>query len=139
MPGSISRVVDYCEPKNYSITKETSIMKGQLHYGIVLSLKIFLLAIILSVQANAQCISAEGGAIINEFSNGKIKNQEFIELLIIGNGDGENVNLQGYILDDNNQATKGVGNEPGHVILGPCFSDLSPGQLILIYKSRLGI
>ncbi|MGK0314720.1 MAG: hypothetical protein ACI86M_000940, partial [Saprospiraceae bacterium] len=99
--------------------------------------KIILLATGLVLASNpfyAQCITNEGGAIINEFSNGPIKNQEFIELLVIGNGSSSTVDLQGYILDDNNQASINVGNEPGHIRLGACFNDLEVGTLILIYN-----
>ncbi|BDS14818.1 T9SS type A sorting domain-containing protein [Aureispira anguillae] len=82
------------------------------------------------------------GAIINEMSNGASGTQEFIELLVIGSaGDPTaNVDLSGWVLDDNNGAFElsgtGVGIASGHLrIAAGCLTNVPPGALIVLYNA----
>lgn len=79
-----------------------------------------------------------GGLIINEFSNGEGGNnvKEYIELLVVGAVDNPQapVDLEGWILDDNNIAVPGQGSATGHLIFGDCFSAVNPGSIIVIYN-----
>lgn len=82
------------------------------------------------------------GIIINEFSNGTTGNREYYELLVIGSAANPlaNVNLNGWIIDDNNGSFEGsiagVGIAQGHIrISSSCLSSVKPGSIILIYNS----
>ncbi len=82
------------------------------------------------------------GIIINEFSNGTTGNREYYELLVIGSAANPlaNVNLNGWIVDDNNGSFEGsiagVGIAQGHIrISSTCLSSVKPGSIILIYNS----
>lgn len=68
--------------------------------------------------------------------------REYYELLVIGSAANPlaNVNLNGWIIDDNNGSFKGsmnsVGISPGHIrISSTCLSSVKPGSIILIYNS----
>lgn len=80
----------------------------------------------------------QGGLLINEFSNGEGGNnvKEYIELVVIGAVDNPQapVDLEGWILDDNNIAVSGQGSATGHLIFGDCFSAINPGSIIVIYN-----
>lgn len=80
-----------------------------------------------------------GGLIINEISNGPTtgqNNKEYVELLVTPDDQDPfaPVNLEGWILDDNNIAQSGQGNAAGHFILGSCYSQVPPGSLLVIYN-----
>lgn len=80
----------------------------------------------------------QGGLLINEFSNGEGGNnvKEYIELVVVGSTDAPQapVDLEGWILDDNNIAISGQGSATGHLIFGDCFSAVNPGSIIVIYN-----
>jgi len=62
---------------------------------------------------------------------------EYIELLVVGtDSEGSTVNLDGFIVDDNNIDDFNVGNESGHIRLGSCFSAVERGTIILIYDDN---
>lgn len=92
--------------------------------------------VILSCQLLAQSVSdchKEGGAFISEIYNeGKA---DYIELTVYGSTANPTapVNLEGWILDDNNTSKKDIGNQTGHIRLGSCFAAVNPGTIILIY------
>jgi hypothetical protein len=87
-----------------------------------------------------------GGMIVNEVGNltgvcCPTSNVEFIELLVVGDPGAPlaNVDLTGWIIDDNNGdfegLTTGVGNTSGHIRLeAGCFTSIPPGSLIVIYN-----
>lgn len=89
-------------------------------------------------SGNAPFQPEQGGLIINEFSNGEGGNnvKEYIELLVVGAVDNPQapVDLEGWILDDNNIAVSGQGSATGHLIFGDCFSAVPPGSIIVIYN-----
>jgi hypothetical protein len=92
--------------------------------------------VILSCYSFAQTTSdchKEGGAFISEIGNeGKA---DYIELTVYGSTANPTapVNLEGWILDDNNTSKKDIGNQTGHIRLGTCFAAVNPGTLIVIY------
>ena len=93
----------------------------------------------LSIDIHAQC-EFEGIVFINELGNPSVNydgSAEFIELVVVGDPSSplSPVNLEGWIIDDNNSPAAGTGSEPGHIRLGPCFNQLTPGTIILIYDS----
>lgn len=82
------------------------------------------------------------GLIINEVSNGISGNREYYELVVIGSQTDPTgfVNLNGWIIDDNNGTFEGsiagVGIAQGHIrISSTCLSSVKPGSIILIYNS----
>ncbi len=90
-----------------------------------------------------------GGMIINEMGNlsGACcsgSGVEYYELLVIGDpaNPTANVNLTGWIVDDNNGEFQGFGSGTGmangHIALGGCFSSVPPGSLIVIYAEGGG-
>lgn len=87
------------------------------------------------------CFSSAQGIIVNEFSQGTSGSREFVELLVVGSSGqpNGNVNLSGWILDDNNGewggTFTGVGVGNGHVILGNCLNNVPIGSLIVIYNT----
>jgi len=89
------------------------------------------------------CGPASGTVFINEISNGDNSNdgysKEFVELVVAGtNSAGTVVDLTDWIIDDNNYNLVEVGNESGHIRLGPCFSAVPKGSIILIYNDFQG-
>ncbi len=97
---------------------------------------LLLSALFLSWNITAQdCLptSSNASVIISEFSQGHANtNEEFIELMVIG--DPGVFDLSGYIIDDNNAQGYGNGNEPGHIRLGDCFSEVKTGTVILLFN-----
>lgn len=89
-------------------------------------------------SGNAPFQPERGGLVINEFSNGEGGNnvKEYIELVVVGSVDNPQapVDLEGWILDDNNIAISGQGSATGHLIFGDCFSAVNPGSIIVIYN-----
>ena len=83
---------------------------------------------------SAQCQGEnKGSAFINEI--GRIGGSQYIELVVVGssNDPAETVDLSGWGIDDNNSTTPGEGLDPGHFILGDCFSAVPVGTIIVIY------
>jgi len=98
---------------------------------ILLSLCLFSCSI--SIANSQQC--PPGGAVfINEFSGSSI--DEYIELVVVGDPTAPlaPVDLEGWIVDDNNIAQTSQGTASGHLILGNCFSAMAPGSIIVIYN-----
>ncbi|PHN05065.1 gliding motility-associated C-terminal domain-containing protein [Flavilitoribacter nigricans] len=80
-----------------------------------------------------------GGLFINEISNGPTtgqNNKEYIEMIVTPDPSAPlaPVNLEGWILDDNNVAASGEGNATGHFILGDCYQAVPPGSILVIYN-----
>ncbi len=85
----------------------------------------------------SQC--PDGGAIfVNEIYNEVGNNKEYIELVVIGDpaNPTDPVNLEGWIIDDNNINQSGQGNATGHIKLDNTFSSVNPGAIILIYNEN---
>jgi len=87
------------------------------------------------------CAAAQG-MIVNEYSNGTTGSREFVEFLVIGSAAAPtaNVNLSGWIIDDNNgdfgDAGVGTGVATGHArISAACLSSVPVGSLIVIYNA----
>lgn len=109
-----------------------------------LLLPIVFFSLFLSLHTHAQFSGTapfqpeRGGVLINEFSNGEGGNnvKEYIELVVVGAVDNPQapVDLEGWILDDNNIAVSGQGSATGHLIFGDCFSAVNPGSIIVIYN-----
>jgi len=76
---------------------------------------------------------------INEISQGckssGLGSKEYIEL-VVAKGKAGIWNLNQRIIDDNNYLLPEVGNEPGHIKLGSCFSSVPTGTIILIYNDQ---
>lgn len=97
-----------------------------------------------NVQSNPQCANNTWGQLlmVSEMSNGPDSVKEYIELLVLGNGSCDPVDLRGYIIDDNNgdftvsnnYGSSGVSS--GHVRFRsiPQWSGIKPGARILIYN-----
>ena len=86
-----------------------------------------------SYRAFTQCPT--GGAVfINELYNSGIT--EYYELVVVGDPSNPTapVNLEGWIVDDNNIDQAGQGTAAGHLILDNQFSSVNPGAIILIYN-----
>jgi len=82
------------------------------------------------------------GLIVNEISNGVDSTKEYMEFVVIGSASNPlgNVDLRGWIIDDNNGDfngnISGVGIAQGHIrISSSCLSSVKPGSIILIYNS----
>ena len=89
-----------------------------------------------TIDLIGQCTS-EGSIFINEIGNVTVNtNQEYVELVVVGDSEDPSamVNLENWIIDDNNAPAIYVGNESGHIRLGPCFSEVAPGTIIVIYN-----
>ncbi|MEP2989953.1 MAG: hypothetical protein ABJN65_10215 [Parasphingorhabdus sp.] len=88
------------------------------------------------------------GLIVNEASNGTSGAKEFYEFIVVGDAGNPtgNVNLDGWILDDNNGewegSSSGVGIAPGYArfdattnpIACSGLSSIAPGSIILVYN-----
>lgn len=82
----------------------------------------------------AQCVGDYPELIINEIYNSSgDPNVEYIELLVVGDGGSASIDLSGYIIDDNNYSGPNIGREPGYVKLSNCFSNMSAGDIIVLY------
>ncbi len=88
-----------------------------------------------------------GGLIVNEASNGPSGAKEFYEFVVVGSaGDPTgSVNLDGWILDDNNGewegSTSGVGISPGYArfdasssFVCSALAAMPPGSIIVVYN-----
>lgn len=101
-----------------------------------MKINFFLLLLMLSAfsyRAFTQCPT--GGAVfINELYNSGIT--EYYELVVVGDPSNPTapVNLEGWIVDDNNIDQAGQGTAAGHLILDNQFSSVNPGAIILIYN-----
>lgn len=92
-----------------------------------------------AISAYGQCLQDKGSVFINEVGNtAPFSKAEFIELVVVGaTGNPQApVNLSDWIIDDSNATYADVGNQPGHIRLGNCFSAVPPGSIILLYTSR---
>lgn len=92
-----------------------------------------------SRDAENSCPLPDGQVFINEISQGcsveaGYVSTEYIELVVVGQGSEDFVNLEGYIIDDNNHEGVEIGNEPGHIRLGSCFNAVPSGTIILLYN-----
>lgn len=88
---------------------------------------------------DTSCPLPSGKVFINEISQGCYQtgygSREYVELVVVGEGGDDNVNLENFIVDDNNFPAAEIGNEPGHIRLGTCFSAVPKGTIILLYNN----
>ncbi|HHH54461.1 MAG TPA: hypothetical protein ENK91_12445, partial [Bacteroidetes bacterium] len=100
---------------------------------------IFILFGLLLFHFNAFNQCPPGGAVfVNEIYNENGSGTEYIELVVVGdpaNPTGQ-VNLDGWIIDDNNIDQTGQGNATGHLVLNSTFNSVNPGAIILIYNEH---
>ncbi|MGB3079041.1 MAG: hypothetical protein WBB31_08210 [Saprospiraceae bacterium] len=84
------------------------------------------------------CLYPVSDVIINEFNYGLEGGRGvFIELLVTGIQSGQDeIDLDGWIIDDNNYFQSNPNANSGHIRLGTCFSDIPRGSLILIYDNN---
>ncbi len=97
--------------------------------------------IILFLQTSygQQCLPG-GSLFVNEFSGTNGSGEaEWIELVVVGDPANPTapVDLEGWIIDDNNNPISGVGTATGHLRLGPLFNAMIPGTIILIYDGEV--
>jgi hypothetical protein len=83
----------------------------------------------------------DGGMIVNEISNGPTGEQEYFEFVVVGSAANPlaDVNLSGWLIDDNNGEFEGLGSglgiASGHMrIASNCLTAVKPGSIILIYN-----
>ena len=103
--------------------------------------KIFSLLLFLSMicptfgQTTSDC-HKEGGMFISEMAN--YGHGEYVEFTVYGSSSNPTapVNLEGWIVDDNNKPKPDVGNEPGHIRLDGTFSAVLPGTLIVLCSNK---
>ena len=100
-----------------------------------------------TITQNAPCLPSlpSSGLIINEWSNGAIGNEEYYEFVVAGEC-GTLVDIQGYILDDNNATFTNPadydgtasGIAPGHFRFAydPQWASIPVGSLIVIYNAQ---
>jgi gliding motility-associated-like protein len=86
---------------------------------------------------SAPYVGENGGLMINEFSQGDSGQKEYIEYVVVGAPSDPlaDVNLEGFILDDNNFPASGNGTSEGHFRLGDCYDAVAPGSIIVIYNA----
>jgi hypothetical protein len=96
---------------------------------------IILLCVATPTFLKSQDCHMEGSVFINEIGNFG-RDDEYVELVVVGSTSNPTapVNLEGYIIDDNDFSLIDVGNQPGHIRLGDCFKAVLPGSIILIYN-----
>lgn len=92
-------------------------------------------------EGNSPFCHQGGGLFINEISNGPSTgqgNQEYIELVVTPDPADPlaPVNLEGWILDDNNVAASDEGNAAGHFVLGSCYQAVPPGSILVLYNPQ---
>ena len=102
---------------------------------------------------NATGAAQAGGLIVNELSNGPSGAKEFYELMVVGDAVSPtaNINLNGWIIDDNNGdwggSTTGVGIAAGYsrfdavtnATLCSALASVSPGDIIVVYNHLIPI
>ncbi len=80
------------------------------------------------------------GLIVNELSNGTSGSKEFFELLVVGDNGAPlaPVNLDGWIIDDNNGDWSGAGIAGGYLKFNatacPALASVPPGAIIVVYN-----
>ncbi|HAQ38731.1 MAG TPA: hypothetical protein DCQ58_09510 [Saprospirales bacterium] len=96
---------------------------------------IILLLSTIHASIGQQCLTG-GSLFVNEFDGSSYP--EWIELVVVGDPANPTapVNLEGWIIDDNNNPTTGVGTATGHLILGSLFSAMIPGTIIVLYDGE---
>ena len=100
---------------------------------------LFALKCVLFFNLGAQCNPKFPIVIVNEIYNDTSDLQGgFIELLVLGNPKKplSNIDLSGYILDNNHKIDKQSPQERGHLVLGECFSAMKRGDIIVIHDSK---
>jgi hypothetical protein len=88
---------------------------------ILLFICLFMLQNLTFGQEISDC-HKEGGMFISEIGN--FGHGEYIEFTVYGSTSNPTapVNLEGWIIDDNNNPKPSVGNEPGHIKLSSRFA-----------------
>ena len=79
-----------------------------------------------------------GGLILNEISNmGASGQDEYFELIVMPdpNNPTANINISGWIIDDNNYPGSGVGTATGYLAFGDCYTSVPPGSILVVYDS----
>lgn len=89
------------------------------------------------LKIEAQC-PAGGALFVNEIYNATGSGKEYIELVVVGDPAAPTnpVNLEGWIVDDNNINQAGQGTATGHLKLDNTFNSINPGAIILIYNEN---
>ena len=100
---------------------------------------LFLFLFIANKFIFAQTVSdchKEGGMFVSEMGN--FGHGEYVEFTVYGSSANPTapVNLEGWIIDDNNKPDKNIGNEPGHIRLGYEFRAVRPGTLIVVASRK---
>lgn len=102
----------------------------------------FICFLALTQVLNAQCTSGSvvDGLYVNEFGQGDSGSEDWVELIAV-EGSGGNLDLTGWIFDDNNNDVSGVGNADGFLIFDPsndptcmALNSVPSGTLIVIYN-----
>jgi hypothetical protein len=103
---------------------------------ILLLLLFFITKNVTFAQPKTADCHQEGGVFISEIGN--YGHGEYIELTVYGSTANPTapVNLEGWIIDDNNKPEPYVGNEKGHIRFGEEFSAVAPGTLIVIASKK---
>ncbi len=92
----------------------------------------------------ASCLPNSAPIIINEVSNGSGGSKEYVELLVVGDGSCNNVDIRGYIIDDNNgdfsntsSGYSSSGIAGGHIRFAfvSQWSSVPVGSIILLYNA----
>lgn len=103
----------------------------------------FLQAVVLSLIFTSSQAYGQAGLIINEVSNGVTGTEEYFEMLLVGTASDCNVDLRGWIFDDNNGdfscgPASSCGIAPGHARLSatdPTWSAMPLGAIIVVYNN----
>ena len=112
------------------------------HYILILlSLAVFSTPLLGQYQGTAPFTSSFGGLFINEISQGISGSgggaQEYVEFVVTaGPNPSASVNLEGFVIDDNNFPGSGAGNAQGHLKFGSCYQAVPPGALIVVYNAN---
>jgi len=103
---------------------------------------LFLALIVIGQNALAQCNSGTvvNGLYVNEFGQGDSGTEDWAELIAVESSGG-NLDLTGWIFDDNNNDASGVGNADGFLIFDPtndvtcaALASVPSGTLIVLYN-----
>lgn len=99
-----------------------------------------------TINQNAACAPSlpANGLVINEWSNGSTGNQEFYEFVVTGQC-GTSVNIQGFILDDNNGTftnptdysgtASGIAQGHFRFTYDPQWASVPVGSVIVVYNA----